>query len=42
MLGRLLLNIFLNDPFIFAENSDLSYYSYYVHGNMLYSSGDNL
>ena len=37
--GSLLFNIFLNDLFLFAENSDLSNYA---DGNTLYSCGNNL
>ena len=39
MLGPLLFNIFLNDLFLFAENSDLSNYT---DDNTLYSSGNDL
>ena len=39
ILGSLLLNIYLNDLFLFVENSDLSNY---VDGNNLNSSGNNL
>ena len=39
MLGPLLFNIFLNDLFLFAENSDLSNYA---DDNTLYSSGNDL
>ena len=37
--GPLLFNIFLNDLFLFVENSDLSNYA---DGNTLYSSGNDL
>ena len=39
ILGPLLFNIFLNDLFLFVENSDLSNYA---DDNMLYSSGNDL
>ena len=39
ILGPLLFNIFLNDLFLFVENSDLSNYA---DGNMLYSYGNDL
>ena len=39
MLGPVLFNIFLNDLFLFIENSDLSHYADY---NTLYSCGNNL
>ena len=39
ILGPLLFNIFLNDLFLFVENSDLSSYA---DDNMLYSSGNDL
>ena len=39
ILGPLLLNIFLNDLFLFVENSDLSKYT---DDNTLYSSGNDL
>ena len=39
ILGPLLFNIFLNDLFLFVENSDLSNYA---DGNTLYSSGNDL
>ena len=39
ILGLLLFNIFLNDPFLFIENSDLSNY---VDDNTLYSSDNDL
>ena len=39
ILGPLLFNIFLNDLFLFVENSDLSNY---VDDNTLYSSGNEL
>ena len=39
ILGPLLFNIFLNDLFLFVENSDLSNYA---DDNTLYSSGDDL
>ena len=39
ILGPLLFNIFLNDLFLFVENSNLSNY---VNDNTLYSSGNDL
>ena len=39
MLGPLLFNIFLNNLFLFVENSDLSNYA---DENTLYSSGNDL
>ena len=39
ILGPLLFNIFLNDLFLFVENSDLSNYA---DANMLYSYGNDL
>ena len=39
ILGPLLFNIFLNDLFLFVENSDLSNYA---DDNTLYSSGNDL
>ena len=39
ILGPLLFNIFLNDLFLFVENSDLSNYA---DDNTLYSCGNNL
>ena len=39
ILGLLLFNIFLNDLFLFVENSDLSNYA---DDNTLYSSGNDL
>ena len=39
ILGPLLFNIFLNDLFLFVENSELSNYA---DGNTLYSSGNGL
>ena len=39
ILGPLLFNIFLNDLFLFVENSDLNNY---VDDNTLYSSGNDL
>ena len=39
ILGPLLFNIFLNDLFLFVENSDLSNYA---DGNMLYNYGNDL
>ena len=39
ILGPLLFSIFLNDLFLFVENSDLSNYA---DGNTLYSCGNNL
>ena len=39
ILSPLLFNIFLNDLFLFVENSDLSNY---VDDNTLYSSGNDL
>ena len=39
ILGLLLFNIFLNDLFLFVENSDSSNY---VSDNMLYSCGNDL
>ena len=39
ILGPLLFNIFLNDFFLFVENSDLSNYA---DDNTLYSSGNDL
>ena len=39
MLSPLLFNIFLNDRFLFVENSDLSNYA---DDNTLYSSGNHL
>ena len=39
ILGPLLFNIFLNDLFLFVENSDLSNYA---DGNTLYSFGNDL
>ena len=39
VLSPLLFNIFLNDPFLFVENSDLRNYT---DDNTLYSSCDNL
>ena len=39
ILGPLLLNVFLNDPFLFFKNSDLSNYA---DDNTLYSSGNDL
>ena len=39
ILGPLLFNIFLNDLFLFVENSDLSNY---VGGNTFYSSDNDL
>ena len=39
ILGLLLFNIFLNDLFLFIENSDLSNYA---DDNTLYSSGNDL
>ena len=39
ILGPLLFNIFLNDLFLFAENSDLSNYA---DDNTFYSSGNDL
>ena len=38
ILGPLLFNIFLNDLFLFVENSDLSNYA---NDNTLYSSGND-
>ena len=39
ILGPLVFNIFLNDVFLFVENSDLRNYA---DGNTLYSCGNNL
>ena len=39
ILGPLLFNIFLNDLFLFVENSD---FSNYADDNTLYSCGNNL
>ena len=39
ILGPLLFNIFLNDPYLFVENSELSIYA---DDNTLYSCGNNL
>ena len=39
ILGPLLFNIFLNDLFLFVENSDLWYYA---NDNTLYRSGNDL
>ena len=39
ILGHLLFNIFLNDLFLFVENSDLSNYA---DDNTLYSFGNEL
>ena len=39
ILSPLPFNIFLNDLFLFVENSDLSNYA---DDNMLYSSGNDL
>ena len=39
ILGPLLFNIFLNDLFLFVENSDLSNYA---DDDTLYSSNNNL
>ena len=39
MLGPLLFNIFLNNLFLFVENSDLSNYA---DENTLYNSGNDL
>ena len=39
ILGPLLFNIFLNDLFLFVENSDLSHYA---DDNTLYSSGNDV